>query len=235
MAMSKKMRCVVVDDEPIARLGLVNILANYPTVELVGEAFSADGLDKILEEHKPDLVFMDIMLRDENVLDVLSGLQLDTMLIFTTAFAQYALRGYDFQPVDYLMKPIAPEHLDRALQRAYKEFANHAQENEDIYLRINGKYYRIFYRDILFLEGMENYVVIQTTSKKLVCKCTMQWFENNLPRQMFLRVHRSYIVNKEKVDMIDKLNILMADFTIPISRENRWKVYSAIIPDFDPG
>ncbi len=225
-----KMRCIIVDDELIARKGLAAMLANYQVIEMVGEAKDRESLQKLLDQERPDLVFLDVMLRDENILDSLQQLHVKPMVVFTTAFAEHALRSYEFDALDYLLKPIEPVHLDRAVWRAYRNFSKNYAENEDMYLRINGKFHRVFLKDIVFLEGMENYVVIQTTGKKLICKATMQWFEKQLPPDQFLRVHRSYIVNKSRVDMIDKLSIVLGEFMVPISRENRGKVYSALIP-----
>jgi two-component system LytT family response regulator len=225
-----KIRTVVVDDEPVARDGLIRMLRNFPDVKVVGEAMDGAGLHLTLKKDVPDLIFLDIMLRDENVLDVLPLNASRPLVVFTTAFPQYALRGYEFNALDYLLKPIAPGDLERAVSRAQKQLLHQDAASDEVFLRINGKYHRIFYRDILFLEGMENYVVIHTETKKLVCKSTMQWFEKNFPMETFVRVHRSFIVNKNKVDMIDKLCIVLKEHQIPISRENRIKVYHKLMP-----
>ncbi|MBS3915693.1 MAG: response regulator transcription factor [Bacteroidetes bacterium] len=229
----QKMRCLIVEDEFVARKGLQEMLQKYSNLQVIGEAYHAASFVSAMQKLNPDLVFLDIMLRDENVLESMQEWQNNVEIVFTTAYAEYAIKSYEFPAIDYLLKPIEPALLERAVSRAYHKFLHKNLNRKEIYLRCDGKYHRIAFNDILFLEGMENYVIIQTINKKLICKCTMRWIENQLPTEHFLRIHRSYIIHKDKVDLIDKLTIRISDFRLPISRENRNKVYAALIPDLN--
>lgn len=227
--MGNKLTCVVVDDEPVARRGLVHMLTAYPGVEVVGEANSIGSWVDLHSKLKPDLAFLDLMLRDKNILDFMDAELEGTQIVITTAYPQYALKGYEFNAIDYLLKPISAEDLDRSMRRVVRQSSRENPAEDTMYLRVNGKYHRIAYGDILYIQGMENYVVIHCENQRLIAKGTMIWFEKNLPEKDFIRVHKSYIVNKKKVDVIDKLTLMVREQFIPISRENRNAVYNSLM------
>lgn len=227
----QKVKCLVVEDEPIARAGMIKMLGNWSELQVVGEMHCADDWGLTCNHFMPDLVFMDLMLRQQNMLDYLSHNETKPLIIITTAFPQFALRGYEHAVVDYLLKPIEPMALQRAVERAMRLISDREKiVAEDIYIRVNGKYHRIFLDDILCLEAMENYVIVHTPGQRLVTKATMIWFENQLPPSQFIRVHKSWIVNKNRVEVIDKLTLQIKDIVIPVSRENRNFVYAQFIP-----
>lgn len=226
----QKIRCMVVDDEPIARQGLIKMLEQFPGLEVCGEANCIDDWVSGNESLCPDLVFMDIMLRENNILDFLPTEMMKPLLIITTAYPQYALRGYENCALDYLLKPIAPADLERSILKAERFLApQNVEKSKDIFIRSNGKFYRLFFHEILFVEGMENYIIIHAENHKLTVKATMAWMEAQLPQNTFLRVHRSWIVNKDRIEVLDKRNLIIKDKTIPISRENKNRIYDIIL------
>ncbi len=224
----KTLRTIVVDDEPVSRHGLINMLNNYPLIENCGTAYSAETFTKAMQEHKPDLVFLDIMLRDRNSLDIIAGIDDNVQYIITTAYGQHALRGYELRVIDYLMKPISHERLSVAIERAWLVCNSLSTVNDSLFLRSEGKYHRFCTDEILFIQGMENYVVIQTESKRHVCKMTMTYIRQLLPHQ-FMQVHKSYIINTGKVEALDKLSVYIKTFVLPISRDKKQDVYKVLL------
>lgn len=224
----KEIRTLVVDDEPVSRKGLIKMLEEFSGIRIIAEAHSSDSFIESLERLKPDLVFLDIMLKHVNSLDILLDLSHSTRYIITTAYPQHALRSYECHVIDYLMKPISADRLRKAVEKAQTNFQMQRPENDSIFLKADGKYYKFEIDEILFIKGMENYVVVHTESQKLVCKTTMSSMIEMLPANKFLQVHRSYIVNTKVVSVVEKLNLMIKDHIIPISRERKNNVYQRL-------
>jgi DNA-binding LytR/AlgR family response regulator len=204
------------------------MLKEIPGILVVGEAHSSDTFVEALEKLKPDLVFLDIMLKHVNSLDILMDLSHTTQYIITTAYPQHALRGYECNVIDYLMKPVSEERLRKAVEKAIVQHHSQKPVNESVFLKADGKFYKFELDEILFIKGMENYVVVHTEMQKLVCKTTMSSMINMLPSNRFLQVHRSYIVNTNVVSVVEKLNLMIKDHVIPISRERKQTVYQRL-------
>lgn len=236
------MRCLVVDDEVVARRGLIRQLEKINTLEVVGEANCIDAFVEANEKCKPDLIFLDIMLRNKNILDHLSLKDKLPMIVFVSAYSNYAITGFDLKAVDYLLKPVSTERLNQCIDKVHQlfnsNFAFPSYHTANLFLKSNGKYYRISPSDILFVKSMENYVVIYLENKKLICKITMEQMLRMLPGSLFLQVHRSYLVNVQKIDFIEKLTIYIQNEVIPISRFKRKDIYNnlmGITTDFETG
>lgn len=183
---------------------------------------------------QPDLVFLDIMLCDENVLEHLVGSEDFPLLVFVSAYPAYACNGFDLNAVDYLLKPVSSERLSRSTQKAYTQFLNRsAENNKQLCLKSNGKYYLIHFNDICFVEGMQNYVVVHCRNQKLICKATMTYILKTLPAEDFIQVHRSYIINHRKVESLDNNTIYIGEKSIPISRDKKKEVHARILGRFD--
>lgn len=227
------MRCLVVDDEVVARRGIIRQLEKIKTLEVVGEANCIDAFIEAKEKYKPDLIFLDIMLRNKNIMDYLSdGIDLP-MIVFVTAYNHYALTGFDLKAVDYLLKPVSDDRLNQCIDRALQLFStkhfDHLYQDKNLFLKSSGKYFRVSPSDILYVKSMENYVLIYLENKKLVCKLTMEQMIRLLPLGLFLQVHRSYLVNVKKIDFIEKLTIYIQNELIPISRDKRKTIYHSLM------
>ncbi|MFM9945847.1 MAG: LytR/AlgR family response regulator transcription factor, partial [Bacteroidia bacterium] len=207
----KKMRCLVVDDEIVARRGIIRQLEKIKSLEVVGEANCIDAFIEVKERCKPDLIFMDIMLRNKNSMDYLSSVIDLPMVVFVTAYSHHAITGFDLKAVDYLLKPVSDHRLNQCIEKAHQLFHTQSikplHQAGNLFLKSNGKYYNISPSDISFIKSMENYVVVYLETKKLVCKLTMEQMVRLLPSGLFFQVHRSYLVNVKKIDFIEKLNI----------------------------
>ena len=229
----RKIRCLVVDDEVVARRGIIRELERINTLEVVGQANCIDEYIKASETCKPDLIFLDIMLRNHNIMDYLTKRHDGPMIVFVTAYSHYAHTGFDLKAVDYLLKPVSRDRLNECVEKVLKlynnRFADRLHPSGNLFLKSNGKYYRILPSEILFVKSMENYVVVYLETKKLICKLTLEQMVRLLPASNFLQVHRSYVVNIEKIDSIEKLSIFILNETIPISRDKRKDIYHALM------
>lgn len=232
LGLNETVRVIVVDDEFIARKGLIKMLESRPGVEVVGEAKDVDSWLKLVDKEKPEAMFLDIRMREDNVMNYIEDFEHLPQVVFTTAYPEYAYQSYRFDTLDYLLKPITPDSLDRAVNRIVQTAKKKKQPAQYLYIKSDRMFLRILYDDILFAQGMENYISIQTIQKKIVIKKTMKSFEELLPEN-FMRVHKSYIVNKDKIEVIERLSIQVADTKIPVSRDNKSKVYYELLGRYE--
>lgn len=221
-----KIKCIAIDDEPLALKQVANYIQKLPFLELVGEcsgAFEALGL---LEQQPIDLMFLDINMPDLNGLEFVKSLAQKPLLIFTTAYSEYALEGFKVDALDYLLKPFSFAEFSKAATKARTQFellqkAPEKLESNDDYLFIKSEYkiVRINLNDILYIEGMKEYVRIHLAGQKPVMTLlSMKSVEAKLPSEKFMRVHRSYIVNLKKVSTVERFRIVYNDKTrIPVS------------------
>lgn len=225
----RNLRCMIVDDEPLAVKMIETFVTRTPGIELI-ESFTDPvmALSKI-READPDLVFLDIQMPDLNGLDLSRMIPKDTRIIFTTAFAQYALEGFEVNALDYLLKPIRYQKFLGAVEKAQQWFSlkeaasaatNEKEDNDSIYVKTDKVLQKVMIADILYVVGMKDYVTIYTASSKtpLVTHITMKGIEDMLPSSAFMRVHRSYIVALDKIDSIQPgMEILIGRTIIPVS------------------
>jgi len=226
-----KIRCIVTDDEPIAREGLRGYIEKIDYLSLIGECEDAIQLNNLLKTEQPDLLFLDIEMPYLSGLDLLSNIQNPPKVIITSAYEKYALKGYELDVVDYLLKPIPFERFMKAVDKVYhlleKESGKNA--NEYIFVKSDKQLKKILLEDILFIESMENYVNIYTSSSKEVVYSTLKLFLESLRPDHFLQVHRSYVVNIQHIQSIEG-NMLHVDaYEIPVARNLREQVFNIIL------
>jgi two-component system LytT family response regulator len=206
------MKAIIVDDERLARVNLKKLLEPHPKIEIVGEASSCQGAVDMINMFNPQLIFLDIQLSGETGFDLLEIIDNSIKIIFVTAYDEYAIRAFEVNAIDYLLKPVNPERLkvsiDRLINRAIAQKSEEkTYENSDsIYVRLNNYSSRfIKISSITFIEPVGNYSKIVTIEGKhcLVLKTLKQWQEE-LPDNNFVRIHRSSIVNIEHVERIEK-------------------------------
>jgi len=218
-----KLRCIIVDDEPIARNGLAEDIHAINFMEVAGIAESALQAMELLTRQIVDLLFLDIEMPKLNGFDLLRNLQQPPMVILTTAYNHYAPESYELGVIDYLLKPISYDRLLKACQKA-KDFhsmrtdQSNKEANEYFFVKCNGRHEKIMLADLLFIEAADNYVQIHTIEKKLLIYSTLKNMEQHLPPAHFIKVHKSFIVAFDKVDSIDGNQLLIGQHSIPISR-----------------
>ena len=221
-------RTVIIDDEPLALTVLESLLTKFDNVEIVGRYSSAIGLKEELDRLNPDVVFTDIQMPGITGLDFIkSQYPMPYAVIFTTAHSNFAAEAFEFEALDYLMKPIAPERLEKAIKRLeeYFELRESAEEiaqteEEYVYVKVDGEFQKIFYKDINYVEAFADYVKIWINpEKRVVTLQTMRNMEAGLPSEKFIRVHRSYIVSIDKITSIQNTTVIISgSIEIPVGK-----------------
>lgn len=225
----EKIRCAVVDDEPLALGLMASYVKKTPFLELVGSYSSAVQAMQEMHDNPVDLIFLDIQMPELNGLDYSRMISPQTRVVFTTAFNQYALDGYKVNALDYLLKPISYPDFLLAANKAQEWFRLVEQsqqpekkENQDeklsIFVKSDYKLIRIELKNILYVEGLKDYVKIYegNTGRPVISLMSMKAMEEMLPADRFMRVHRSYIVQKEKIRIIEHNRIVFGNTYIPI-------------------
>ncbi|MBA4849377.1 LytTR family DNA-binding domain-containing protein [Emticicia sp. BO119] len=233
-----KLRCVIVDDEPLASEGLMKYIEVIDYLELVAIAENPLELNKILENERIDLIFLDIQMPHMTGLDFLKIKTNLPMVIITTAYPNYALEGFQFDAVDYLLKPITFNRFFKATNKAKElhylknqKTENQPQNSEPDYLFIKceSKYEKILIDEILFVQALQNYVIIFTTRGKYMTLLPLKTVEEYLDPTRFLRVHKSYLVAIAKIGSIENNDITIQSHLIPISRTMREQVIEIVV------
>ena len=208
------MKAIIIDDEPLARMMVKEYLQAYADITVVQEC--NDGFEglKAIQQHQPDLIFLDIQMPKINGFEMLELIDNPPQVIFTTAFEEYAIKAFDAHAADYLLKPFSKERFDKAMQKLQQQPANTAKavaetalqapvQANRIVVKDNGKIKIIPVGQVQYLEAADDYVKIFTATGGFLKKTTMQYFEDNLPTHEFIRIHRSYIISAQLITRID--------------------------------
>ena len=228
--------CVIIDDEPLARKGLKEYISDTEVLNLVGEFDNAMKAADIIATGEVQLLFLDIQMPRITGLEFFRTLHNPPPVIFTTAFPQYALDGFEVNALDYLVKPISFERFFKAVMKA-KEFYEVREQNmaptteiaTHFYIKADNKIVKINFEDILFAEALQNYVVIHTHDKKYITYLTFRSVEEYLPQAQFVKTHKSYIVAASRIDSIEGNEIRIGQHSIPISRNLKDEVMERIL------
>ncbi len=222
--------CVIIDDEPLARKGLKEYIADVDFLTLVGEFDNALRVTDMLHRGEVQLLFLDIQMPKITGLEFIKTLQNAPPVIFTTAFSQYALDGFEVNALDYLVKPVSFERFLKSALKA-KEYYEVRDTNtkeagpaEYFFIKADNKLVKILFSDVLYAEALQNYVTIHTPARKYMTYLTFKSVEEYLPADKFLKVHKSYIVAASKIDSIEGNDIRIGQQHIPISRNHKEEV-----------
>ena len=220
------MNCIAVDDEPLA-LDIIEAYVNkHPELSLVARCNNAAEASEVLKTHKVDLMFLDINMPEISGLSFVKSLEKKPLFIFTTAYPDYAVEGFELNAIDYLLKPIAYDRFEKGVEKAkeyykIKQNADVAEtdlESDYIFVKANQKLIKLAYSDIYYVEAFADYVKIFLADKKIVTLQTMKNMEKKLPEDMFTRVHRSFIVNRKLVQSFSTSMCEVNDVKIPIGK-----------------
>lgn len=235
--MSHKISCIIVDDEPMAREILSSFVAKIPQLELIKTCSNAMEAFDIVNNSHIDLIFLDINMPEVSGLSLAKSINKKSKLIFTTAYREYAVDGFDLQAVDYLLKPIA---FDRFLQSVNKFFeltnmnlpVNSSLEktpkNDFIFVRADRKMLKVNFNEILYIESLSDYIKIHTKETTIVTRETISNIETKLPQNEFLRVHRSFIVAISQVTSYTNEYVEIGKKAISISRSYKDSVLTKL-------
>lgn len=228
-----EIKCIITDDEPIARKGLRRYISNVDYLTIVGECEDAVQLHNMLQSVHPDLLFLDIEMPRLSGLDFLANVQQAPKVIITSAYEQYALKGYEFDIVDYLLKPIPFARFLKAVNKVHMLMESEVKNQVDSYIFIKTENIlkKFYLKDILFIESLENYIVIYTYASKDVANLRLKNILETLPESQFMQVHRSFIVNLSRIEAIEGNRLIIGKHKIPIARTLKNEVYKIIIND----
>jgi two-component system LytT family response regulator len=226
---------MVIDDEPLGIELIQNHLSHIETMQVVASCNSAMEAYKVLNHQKIDLLFLDIQMPLITGLDFLKSLKNPPKVIITTAFRNYALEGYELDVVDYLLKPITFNRFLKAIEKYYQHVAVNrhevivgSKESDFIYLKSNKKNYKLHTSDILYIESIKDYIQVHSKDGTLVVKQTMSDVETLLAGKSFLRIHRSYLINVEKITAFTATDIQINKTELPIGSSYKQFVSSAL-------
>ena len=231
-----KLTCLIIDDEPVARKGLAEYVDEIAFLQLVAQCENPVKAATYLNEQSIDLIFLDIHMPKVSGIDFLKTLRNPPLVIFTTAFTEYALEGYSLDVVDYLMKPITFDRFFKAAQKAHDVYqlkhlaAEHKESQVDyFFIKCDGRFEKVEFSAVKYIESLQNYVVIHTRDKKLITYITLSGLENQLPKEQFMKVHKSFIVSIAAIKSIDGNEVVIGEARIPISRNLKEHVVNRIL------
>ncbi len=219
----KKLSCIIVDDEPVARKILNEFAEQIPYLNLIGRFENAIRAEAFLRENNIDIMFLDIEMPKVSGLQLLQNISNKPLVILTTAFPNYALEGYELDIIDYLLKPFAFSRFLKAVQKAkdyyqMKNAATGVAQSSYIFIKSDKRIEKIELNDILYAESIGNYVSIYTENKRFIAYLTMKSLEAQLPSDDFIKIHQSYLVNNSKINAIEGNEIKIAGKSLQISR-----------------
>ncbi len=212
----KNLKCLVVDDEELARILLKTYIEKIEFLSLIGTTENPLEALQILQNQEVDLLFLDIQMPELSGTSVAKIVNPKTRIIFTTAYSEYALSGFDLNVLDYLLKPITFERFQQAIEKAEAFFKISSQE-DTITIKSGYDLHKIRLDEILYIEGSSEYVTFQTVDKRIMSYQTLKSLEDSLAKHQFIRVHRSYIVNTKKVDALRGKELIIDKYKIPVS------------------
>lgn len=240
-----ELTCWIIDDEPLAIELLESYVAKTSFLKLTGSYSSAIQAMQDITTQSVDIVFLDIQMPEISGMEFAQFIKDDTRIIFTTAFSEYALEGYRVDALDYLLKPITYTKFLDATKKALKWFdmkeaalnkevtPNYGQEEEQMFVKADHKLIRILFKDILYIEGWKDYVKIHLKDKPhpILSLMSMKGLEDTLPSTKFIRIHRSFIIQKNKIDSVSKNRVMIGEIELPIG-ESYKEEFNKIIGEF---
>lgn len=234
------MKAIIIDDEPLAREAVLVLCSKILHLEILEVFGSALAADVFLKENEVDLIFLDIQMPGLNGLEFAKTIPPKALVIFTTAYSDYALDGFELDAIDYLIKPIKPERFIKAVKKAfsYHSLLDHeiatagiAHDGDDyFFVKSERKFIKVHFKDILFVEGLKDYVVMHTPEQKIITAMNIKTIHEQLPADLFVRTSKSHIINVKQITFFDNSTVVIDKYEIPIGntyRENFFDNYVA--------
>lgn len=227
-----KLTCIAIDDEPLAINIIKKYIAEIPVLQLVATCGNAIEAMEHLQNNKIDLIFLDINMPKISGINFMKNLTNPPMVIFTTAYADYAVEGFELSAIDYLLKPFSFDRFFKACSKAIEQYnllPNSPKESQKyLFVKSDKKYFKIKIDTILYVEAYGDYVKIHTTDKMLLTKKKLTHIAQELPTHQFMQVHRSYIVSLQHVDYLEGNTVHISDVSIPVSATNKSAMLKAM-------
>ncbi len=226
-----KLRSIIVDDSSMQRMAVAKLVNNHPNLMLIAEYSNAIEAKNGIKNNEIDLIFLDVEMPIINGFDLLESLDNRPQVILITGKPDYALKAFDYDVTDYLHKPITMSRFESSVRRAVAKYEQLNRVNEDeehIFVKSNLKKRKVILSDIKWVEALGDYIKLVTDEANIVILSTMKSFEEQLPEDKFLRIHKSYIINLEKVDKFNSKNVEVSGRSIPLSRNKKAELAEAL-------
>ena len=231
------MNCIIVDDEPLAKAEMQSLILEISKINILGTFSNAPAALEFLKTNVVDLIFLDIEMPLVTGLEFAKMLPKECLIIFTTAYSQYALKSYELDAIDYLLKPIEKPRLEKAIGKAilYHQLLsqgtvkNTVESNtkEFLFIKADRRFYKLNFDEIKFIEGLKDYVVIHTKTQKLITAMNLKTIHQKLLAEIFSRVSKSFVVNLNVIDSFDNHNIYIDESEIPLGEVYRSDFFAA--------
>ena len=224
------LNCLIVDDEPLARRQIETYVSKVPTLKLVGSVRNPAIAGEVLKAEPVDLIFLDIKMPQMSGIDFLKNHDIFQQVIFITAYPEYAIEGFDLEVTDYLVKPVTFERFLKATEKAFAKVGGTetiktiGKQPDYIYVKCNQRFEKVRIDDVLFVESMLNYIHLITANRKYTVYSSLKAVEASLPRDRFLRIHKSYLVAIQHIKAIENYQIHLEHHTLPVSRSHKQAV-----------
>ena len=222
-----ELSCIVLEDEPLAMERMRSYISKVPSLKLKGTFCGAIDALEFLRKNNVDLIFLDIHLGDLTGIELLESSEIDSSVILTTAHAEYALRGFELQVADYLLKPFSLARFIQAVERVKKPLAR-SVPHDFIFIKTEQRLERILINELLYIEGMRDYRQIYLDSRRLLTPQTFHEFEDQFSPHVLCRVHKSFMVAIQKIDRVEKDEIRIGSHRIPISETYRKSFFGVV-------
>lgn len=226
------LKCFVVDDSSIQRLAIVKLIENHPNLKLAGEFSNAIETKAAIKDAGVDLIFLDVEMPILTGFDLLDDITEKPGVIFVTGQTKYAFKAFDYSAIDYLQKPIKKDRFLYAVERALLAHKMRTEMVEDkgdfIFVKSNLKKRKVYLKELKFIQALGDYVKLITDTESLVVLSTMKSFEKELPKEDFLRIHKSYIVNLRRVEKFNSKAVELDSEVLPLSRNRKSDLMEAL-------
>ena len=232
------MTCIIIDDEPLARTGLKLLVDETPQLSYCGSFKNARAASLYLQSNPVDLIFLDIKMPGMNGIEFARTIPRHTLVIFFTAFAEFAVDSYEVEAVDYLVKPVDEKRFQKAVEKAaayhallttHDKNATGSIANEYIFVRADRHFVKINFADIIFVEALKDYVIIQTAGQRVISRMNLKAIHEQLPAAVFIRVSKSYIINIRHITSFDNNSIMVGSHEILIGDNYRKKFFDDFV------
>lgn len=220
------MNCIIIDDEPLAREAIEMLINQIDDLDLIGSFNSPKTATNFMENNPVDLIFLDIQMPGINGIDFARTIPKETFVIFTTAYSEFATDSYEVDAIDYLIKPVKLERFKKAVEKAltYSKLlkADYADNNiekvEDdfFFVKADRRIFKVYFNNIFFIQGLKDYVVMHTDTQKVITAMNIKTIHDQLPKDMFVRVSKSYIINAKHISSVDNNTVYIGTNEIPI-------------------
>lgn len=220
------MNCIIIDDEPLAREAIEMLIDQTDGLDLIGSFNSPESAASFIESHAVELVFLDIQMPGVNGLDFARTIPKETFVIFTTAYAEFATDSYEVDAIDYLIKPVKLARFQKAVEKAHTysklfraDYANNNIErsaDDFFFVKADRRIFKVYFNSILFIQGLKDYVVMHTENQKVITAMNIKTIYEQLPKDMFVRVSKSYVINVKHIGSVDNNTVYIGANEIPI-------------------